>query len=186
MSEQPTTSQVIYSLWNAAKKNFDHAQATHAKVSQAAATLELSCERLPEAIALRLDEKLPDAAAKAATAIASRWTNANAHADRAAKAYEEATKLARQNIYGGALIVIAAFATGVAALAFWILPNHDQIVAMRMEKAQLEATLSKLTYDGARANVQPCVDSAGAARLCIRIDESAKIQGRGLKVIKGY
>jgi hypothetical protein len=186
MTEEPTNSQLVYSLWQAGKRNFERTQAAQVDLSNAADALRAVAQRLPEAVAREVDKTLPAAAEKAANAIASRWHDANAHADRAAIAYQEATERARKTIYGSAAFVLAVFAALLLVLGVWLLPSFEDVVQMRAEKAQLEATIDRLTHGGAIANVQACRDSLGRDRVCVRVDETAKVADKSLRVIRGY
>lgn len=185
MNDQPTPSQLVYSLWKAGHLNFEHAKAVQTQVAQASTALQQSSTKLPAEMARHLDQQLPAAAAQAARMIASQWTEANTHAERATKAYQEATANARKVVYGGAAVMLTILTIAVLVLTKWILPNSDELTRLREEKTQLQMTIDQLTRNGARANVQPCTDRSGRDRLCVRVDESVKI-GSGLRVIKGY
>lgn len=186
MTEKPTDSQLVYSLWQAAKRQFEHTKAAQADLSNASDALRASAQRLPEVVAREVDKTLPAAAQKAATAIASNWHHANEHADRAAAAYNDATNRVRKVVYGGAAAMLAASAILLLIFGMWLLPSFGKVQQMLADKAQMEQTLGHLTRNGAMANVQACQDSLGRERLCVRIDEKAKVADRGLRVIRGY
>ena len=186
MTEKPTDSQLVYSLWQAAKRQFEHTKAAQTDLTTASDALRASAQRLPEVVAREVDKTLPAAAHNAAAAIASSWHDANEHADRATAAYSEATDRARKVVYGGAAVMLAGSAMLLLILGMWLLPSFGKIQQMLFDKAKLEQTLDRLTRNGALANVQACRDSVGRERMCVRIDENAKVAERGLRVIQGY
>jgi len=186
MTEKPTDSQLVYSLWQAAKRQFEHTKEAQTDLSIASDALRASAERLPEAVAREVDKTLPAAAEKAAAEIASKWHNANEHADRAATAYEAATDRARKVIYGAAGAMLALSAIFLLIFGLWLFPSFGQVQKMLLDKAQLEQSLDRLTRNGALANVQACQDNLGCERLCVRIDEKAKVADKRLRVIRGY
>jgi hypothetical protein len=186
MTTPPTDSQLVYSLWKAGHENFERAEDLYAQIAAAAEALKVTSQRLPSVMARDLEEKLPQAADKAALTIASRWTEANKHAERATEAYKKATDLARKAIYGGAAIMLMIMAAGIIFLGKWVLPSLDQLAQKRLEIAQMEQTINQLTKKGGRANVIPCSDIQGHPRLCVQVDDSVKTATRGLRVISGY
>lgn len=186
MTEKPTDSQLVYSLWQAARRQFEHTKAAQTDLTNASDALRASAQRLPEVVAREVDKTLPAAAHKASAAIASNWHHANEHADRAAAAYSEATDRARKVVYGGAAAMLAGSAILLLIFGMWLLPSFGKVQQMLVDKAQLEQTLDRLTRNGALANVQACRDSLGRERLCVRIDDKAKVADRGLRVIQGY
>lgn len=186
MTEKPTDSQLVYSLWQAARRQFEHTNAAQTELSNASNALRASAQRLPEVVAREIDKTLPAAAHKAADAIAANWHHANQHADRAAAAYSEATDRVRKVVYGGAAAMLAACAIVLLIFGLWLLPSFGKVQQMLVDKAQLEQTLDRLTRNGALANVQACRDSQGRERLCVRIDDKTKVTDRGLRVIQGY
>ena len=186
MTEKPTDSQLVYSLWQAAKRQFEHTKAAQTDLSSAADALCTSAQRLPEVVAREVDKTLPAAAHKAANEIAANWHHANEHADRAAAAYSEATDRVRKVVYGGAASMLAGSAILLLTFGLWLLPSFGKVQQMLVDKAQLEQSLDRLTRSGGLANVQACRDSLGRERLCVRIDDKAKVSDRGLRVIQGY
>lgn len=185
MVNKETHAQMVYSLWKAGKQSFERADATQAQLSRTAEEFRHTTLRLPAEIARSLESKLPRAAQEAAEMIASKWTDANVHADRAAAAYQTATQQARRAIYGGAAILLGVFAAVLLIVGLWILPKFDEVAALRVEKANLEEKINLLTKNGARANLVRCSDSQ-RERLCVWIDDTVKFQDKRLKVISGY
>jgi hypothetical protein len=186
MPGQETNSQLVYSLWQAAKRSFERAEVTQVQLGKAADALKVNAQHLPELIARRLEEQLPHAASKAASMISANWTDANMHADRAAKAYQEAAQNARKIIYSGAFFVLGLFVLAMLVMAFWLRPKFETLAQLRVQEEQLQARIELLTKQGGRANLSRCEDSKGRVRLCIKVDESAHLKGKSIRVIDGY
>lgn len=179
-------SQIVYTLWQAGLENSRRAESLQQQLSVAANALKNTSYKLPDELARSIENKLPDAAEKAAAMIASRWTEANTHAERATAAYKDATDHARRNIYGAAAALIAVFAFALILMGLWIFPSFDELASMREEKARLHATITQLKDGGGLANVQSCQDSTRRTRLCVRVDETAKVSDKRWRVIRGY
>lgn len=71
MIEKPTDSQLVYSLWQAARRQFEHTKAAQTDLSNASDALRASAQCLPEIVAREVDSRLSAAANKAADAIAA-------------------------------------------------------------------------------------------------------------------
>lgn len=185
MSEKETPSQLVYSLWKVGRSSFERAEKLNGELAKTTGTLNEIARLLPAAVSAKVDATMPKIAGDAAKMIASEWTDANEHAEKATEAYREATADARKAVFTWAGTLFGALALVILILVFWILPNSKELAGMQAEKAQLEFTLGQLTKQGARANVVPCLDANGHDRLCVQIDESARVP-KGLQVIKGY
>lgn len=72
-----------------------------------------------------------------------------------------------------------------AGLFVWAVPSAAQIDALRMQRAELEAALSRLRQQGALVEWQRCGDER---RLCVRIDRKAPAFGEQADywIAKGY
>ena len=68
-------------------------------------------------------------------------------------------------------------------VAWWILPTHAEIAALRTERDELASNLAMLDQRGARADVRRC----GTGHLCVRVDMNAPRYGdqRDYFVIRG-
>jgi hypothetical protein len=185
MNDETPPSKLIYSLWKAGHHSFEKAEAVQDQLFAAASALKKNATDLPDAMARHLDTQLPDAASKAAKMIASKWTEANLHADQATRAYRQATADARQLVFGATIAICCIVACALVALALWILPSWEEVARMQQQKAELEATIKLLNKQGGQANVYSWTDNRGRVRLCIRVDESVK-PPQGMRVIKGY
>lgn len=143
-------------------------------------------DALPHQVLKSVDQALPAAAGKAASSIASKWTDANKHADKATKAYQEALRWSPWKIAGMAMFCTLCGIFGMVVTARSVLPQADVVAALRIEEANLRQKIQQLTGNGGFANVVICYDTRNRKRLCVQIDESARVPNKGYRVIKGY
>ncbi|RJF97154.1 hypothetical protein D3871_00350 [Noviherbaspirillum saxi] len=182
-----------YSLEKAAAAVFEasaqqqrETKATLDALKDAAAKFETKAGALPREIFAQVDRALPDAAHKAAGQIASNWTEANLHAERAAEVYKNAVRWAPWRIGGMAVLSTFCGVLGIVIAAKFVQPNEDVVAALRREEADLRAKIQQLSTKGGYSTVVGCYDSNNRNRLCVLVDESAKIPVKGYRVIKGY
>jgi hypothetical protein len=80
---------------------------------------------------------------------------------------------------------VTAIALGVALfIAWWVLPNAEEIAALRTERDALESNIAVLNQRGARADLRRC----GTGHVCVRVDLKALRYGESSDylVIRGY
>jgi hypothetical protein len=72
-----------------------------------------------------------------------------------------------------------------AGLLAWIAPSPAEIFALRAQRAELEAALTRLRQQGGQVEWRRCGDEQ---RLCVRIDRSAPVFGEqaDYRIAKGY
>ena len=89
--------------------------------------------------------------------------------------------------YGGAVVLIAVVA--VAVMLLWALPAPGEMVRLRDEKAQLQASIADLAKRGGRIQLRPCVRTDAKSRLCARVDPAGGTfneHGETYMVLAGY
>lgn len=157
-----------------------------AKVQLATERLNIVTRGLPQQLTNEMGAVLSTAAINAAGQIASNWTEANEHAERASAAYQSAARWAPARVF---MLAFACFALGVGgmiAVGCWVLPKGEAIAAWRSEEAALKANVDVLRQQGGRVNLVECKDSQSVRRLCVQVDETAKTNLRGYRVVRGY
>lgn len=179
-------SRIVYALWQAAQESSQRADALQSEISAASTALRNTAIKLPDELKKALQKELPSAADNAAKTIASRWTEANTHAEQAAAAYKDATVQARKTILIPAAILLGIFTIGLIVFGILLFKRVDELAYLHAEKARLETTIQKLARGGGYANVRQCTDAAQRPRLCVRIDEAVKVSDKRWRVIKGY
>jgi hypothetical protein len=152
-------------------------------LKQVAARYEASLGRLPVQIQAGVDAALPMAAENAAKRIASAWTEANSHADRATLAYLRAEKIAPRLLFGAICIGMLVFAIGIVYIEKWVLPDLDTLIAWRSEVAMAQQTVVMLEDRGSRAQVAKCHDQSGGEHLCVRVDVNRRTDLSGFRII---
>lgn len=153
------------------------------RLDRAVAGIEKSKEQLPTALANQVNAKLAEAARQAAVAIASNWTEANTHAQRATQAYRREATWAPRKIMA---INLAAILLGVAAMvavAWRFMPNEDYLAQLRADQAGLEENVRRLEGLGGRAQVAPCRDAKGKMQVCVRVQEAPMFK-EGYRIIR--
>lgn len=179
-------SKLVYALWQASLENSDRANAVNEQVSTASTALRNASNRLPDELKQALQKALPSAAENAAKMIASQWTQANTHAERATAAYKDATAQARKIILTSTMFIFGILIIGLITFGISIFKRIDELASLQSDKDRLEAIVQQLTLRGGYANVKQCYDTAQRPRLCVRVDEKAKTSDKRWQVIKGY
>lgn len=147
---------------------------------------EAICATLPERIAHQVESILPHVAHEAAGNIASKWTAANEHADLATETYKRVIRFTPRRILWLALGCALVGIGSMTAIGIWVLPNGATNANMRIEEARLSKTIEAIRKYGGDAAITFCNDRSGRQRLCVQIDETAKIELKGYRVIRGY
>lgn len=155
------------------------------RLNNAAARYEAAAALMPAQIAKQLNEVLADAASNAAKQIASKWTAANEHADRASVAYAKAAHMAPWHVFLLAALGMVVASGAMIFIAFRIVPNPDTVIAWRMEEANLRARVDLLEKRGGNTRLAYCNDSRGRQHLCIAVDETMKTNLNGYRIIRG-
>jgi hypothetical protein len=70
-------------------------------------------------------------------------------------------------------------------LAYWIIPSHSEIVALRARHLELAAKIANLEKQGGRIDLRRCGDGG---RLCVRVDRAAPMYGEqsDYLIVRGY
>jgi len=83
-------------------------------------------------------------------------------------------------------VTMAMICSGVAmGEAWWLLPSHSDMAALRARRDALAADISRLKQRGGLIDVRTC---GAHERLCVRVDRTAPAYGAGADylVVKGY
>jgi hypothetical protein len=88
---------------------------------------------------------------------------------------------------------MALWSTGLTLLCtaipmgcqWWLIPSPSEIAAIRLERDQLAANVTRLAERGGRIELRRC---GGTDRLCVRVDRKAPAYGEAgdYVVVKGY
>lgn len=178
-----TTVQVASALLDEAERQQAVVAELIKRLDRAVTGLEKSKEQLPAALAHQVNAKLSEAARQAAAEIASNWTEANTHAQRATQAYRDEASWAPRKIM---LINLAAIVLGVLAMvavAWCFLPDEGRLLQLRAEQAQLEENIRLLEARGGKAQVRSCLDTKGKAHVCVRVQDSPTY-GDGFRIVR--
>ena len=108
-----------------------------------------------------------------------------AESARVIKVFQKAGRgaFARTTFWG---TVMALVCTGIPVAGMrWALPSESQIMALRLRRDELAASVAGLERQGGRAQWRRCGETA---RLCVRIDRSAPTYGEksDYYVVAGY
>jgi hypothetical protein len=175
MRQQQRNSEVLAELNQSAARH-----------EAAMARFQTVCEQLPSHVARQINAVLPGAAKSAASEISAKWTSANEHADRAADAYERAARFAPLRVMGLALACVALGAGSMIFIGYRVLPDGATNTALRIEEGRLAKNIELMRAHGGDAALRYCEDHNKRQRLCIQVDEAAKVQPKGYRVIRGY
>lgn len=169
----------------AAQQQRDTAETLQA-LKSAIRQFETKTYTLPGQVLHEVNQTLPDAAKNAAAEISSNWTEANTHAEQAAQVYKNAARWTPWRVAGLALLSTICGIGGMVLTAQHVLPNAEVVAALRMEEATLRAKIQQLSAKGGNATVVECYDTNRRKRLCVLVDESAKVSTKGYRVVMGY
>ena len=178
--------QAAYSLYEAAKRQQTQTDALLGELRQLVRSYQQTLTLLPAQIEQGVNRALPDAAETAARRIASNWTDANHHAEAAARAYEKAKRAAPWLIFGSigaGLLFVGALGTFIALK---LLPSADRIAELRVEEQKLRATIAALEKKGGRTPLAYCDDQKGNRHLCVRVDQNNKSVSPSYQIVYGH
>lgn len=83
-------------------------------------------------------------------------------------------------------VVVGSGAGAVpVACAFWLLPSHAEVQALRAERDALATNIARLSEQGGQTQLRHC---GAQRRLCVRVDRAAPAYGEGgdYLVVQGY
>ena len=143
------------------------------------ARVEAATQRFETAIA-RID---PAVRGTVKEAVTSELSGLQANVGQASAALEILRRAAdwRSALWGGALMLLV---TALTLGGFWLLtPSRQEMIALRAERAQLQAAVDLFASRGGRADLRPC-----DAHLCVRVDTRLGKYGEGRDyfVVWGY
>lgn len=127
---------------------------------------------------------LVSATASAANEISQPWQAATAEANKASAAFRRAAVFMPGRLFGGMAFCVLAGLAGMVLTAKVILPDWDELVALRQERAALVATIELIGSKGANVDVIGCRDLKNRQRLCARIDDQAGRYANGYRALK--
>jgi hypothetical protein len=104
---------------------------------------------------------------------------------RAAQALQSLRRAANLRLLSWTAALALVAAALPLGLAGWLLPNRQEVAALRSTRDELTANITSLHEQGGRIELRRC---GTARRLCVRIDRAAPAFGEGgdYRVVKGY
>jgi hypothetical protein len=117
-------------------------------------------------------------------AIVEELKSVQVETQRAVEALERVKRAANARVTLWTLGLTGLSVAVALFVAWWILPTHAEIAALRAERDELTSNLAVLNRHGAGADLRRC----GAGHLCVRVDTIAPRYGdqRDYFVIRGY
>lgn len=150
------------------------------KVSQK--KMDNASDSLPSAVALRVSASLKVAIDDAADILLDQFKHATTEADRAAAAYQKASREApRRFVLIGIGVTVVAIAA-LTTLAWYFTPSMDEIRARRAERDQLESQIDWLK-NAVHSDLTTCRLKSNTVRLCAKLDRQFSDQWNGYRII---
>ncbi|MTV42035.1 hypothetical protein [Duganella radicis] len=139
-------------------------------------------DTLPSTVASRVSASLKVAIDDAANTLLERFNHATTEADRAAAAYQKASREApRRFVLLGIGVTFVAI-TALATLAWCFTPSMDEIRARRAERDNLENQVEWLKQ-AAHSDLTTCRLKNNTVRLCAKLDRQFSDQWGGYRII---
>jgi hypothetical protein len=163
----------VAAIISEARRQQELSQQSTQKLNTAIGKLIAATDGLQGLVIEEVRSALINATAHAADEIAKPWRGATVDANKASTAFRHAAAMLPQRIFGMAAACVFLGIVAMVITAKLILPDWDELVALRQERADLLATVDVIKSKGTNVDLIQCRDTKNQQRLCARIEVDA-------------